>query len=129
MSYTITPAENSKYVRITVEADLTIELAREYLFDAHQLGRELGTNCYLLDVTRAPSAETALNSYRFNRDGLEDIPGFDLKRSVAVLLAPGDRSHDFYVAVAQSAGDDITVFHDEAEAIAHLETRADQPSS
>jgi len=129
MSYTVTAAENGRYIRIDVVGEITGEIASKYILDSHALGADLGISCYLVDAVEARNTERALDNYRFSRDGLDQIPGFDPHACVAILAAAGDRSHDFYIAAAQTAGTDITVFYDEAEAIAHLETRTDQPPS
>ncbi len=124
MSYKITPADNGKYITIKMVGDMTRDVANQHVLEAHALGAELGIRCYLVDVTESRNTESVLDNYKFAHADVRSIPGMDRRACVAVLVAPGDHSHDFYETLARNAGIDSTLFRDRDEAVAHLEAAA-----
>jgi len=125
MPFTIKPSENGKYIVLKVTGDMTREGANRQAIAAHALGADLGIRCYMTDVTESRNVESALTNYMQSHSDVRET-GIDRGACVAVLAAPDDRTHDFYVTLARTAGMNLTLFHDRDEAIAHLEAAADQ---
>jgi hypothetical protein len=122
MSYTIQPSVDGKYVIVTQTGDITAETAAESKHASSELGRVLGINCYLVDVTEARNTERVLGNVHVTKQ--EAPSAVESGVCYAVLVTPGDHSHDFSVAFAQSQGIDTTLFDDRDEAVAHLEEAA-----
>jgi hypothetical protein len=122
MSYTIEPSSDGKYVIVTQTGDITAETAAESKHASNELGRTLGINCYLIDVTEARNTERVLGNVHLAQ---EDAPlAIESGVRYAVLVKPGDHSHDFVVAFARTQGIDTTLFDDRSEAVEHLESAA-----
>ena len=124
LSYTITPAENGKYVLLTTVGDITREAMMQCVSEADKLGAELDIRAHLIDVTASRNVESALANYKFNADVRSEQ--VDRRACIAILVAEDDHSHDLYVTLANVAGLDLTLFRNRAEAIAHLEAAADR---
>jgi len=120
MGYTITPSSDGKYILLKVTGDITRNLALQYNIAAHKKGRELGINRYLVDLTESRNVDTVLDSYEFAYKDMQETPGIDRSARVAVIISPGDHSHDFIETVAKNAGLDMTVFTNQDDAITHL---------
>jgi hypothetical protein len=105
--------------------DVTRETAGEMARAMYSTGRSLNVTCFLVDATRAHNIERPLENVRLTRD---DIPAArtDGRREVciALLVQPGDRSHDFYAATARQQGIDTTIFWDRTEAVDHVTAAA-----
>jgi hypothetical protein len=88
--------------------------------DAHAMGRELGIQRYLVDMTESRNAESVLANYDFARKEIWETPEIDKTALVSVLVSPDDHSHDFIETVARNAGLRVTIFRDRASAEQHL---------
>ena len=120
MEFNVSPAENGQYIVTTVLGEITRDLAGQFIGAAVETGAQLNLGRHLFDVTRARNTETVIGNIRVRREDVPEIaPSFKEER-IAVLAAPKDHSHDFFVAFAQSQGLDINLFWDREEAIAHL---------
>jgi hypothetical protein len=120
MICTIGRSEGGRYIVQKVVGEMTRQAAMKYNLQAHAKGRELGINRYLVDLTEARNTETGLGNYEFAYRDMKETPGIDRRAKVAVLVAPGDHSHDFIETLARNTGLDVTLFTDREEAIAHL---------
>lgn len=119
MSCEITASEDGRYILLEVVGEINRRTAMAQNLKAHALGRELGIRRYLVDVTRARNTDTALDDYEFaHRDMQTD--GIDVGARVAVLVSPGDRSHEFVETVARNAGMNVRNFEDRDQALRFL---------
>ena len=120
MGCEIIVSEDGKYIIQFVTGDLTGEMALEYNLKTHALGRELGINRYLVDVTKSRNVDPAPNDYNFAHTKMKSNPSIDPSARVATLITPGDRSHNFIETVSRQSGLDVTIFTDRFKAIEHL---------
>jgi hypothetical protein len=67
------------------------------------VGRKMGINKYLVDVTKARNTDTVLGNYEFAYTDMKKTEGIDKYARVAVLVSPEDHSHDFVEIVARNA--------------------------
>ncbi|MBW1814413.1 MAG: hypothetical protein JRJ39_12290 [Deltaproteobacteria bacterium] len=67
--------------------------------EAHTLGGKLGINRYLVDVTESRNTDSVMESYDFAYEDMKNTEGIDLYARVALLVSPGDHSHDFIETV------------------------------
>jgi hypothetical protein len=120
MGCEIKTSEDGKYIIQTVSGDLTGKMALDYNLKTHALGRELGINRYLVDVTASRNVDPPPADYSFAKFSMKNNPGIDQSARVATLIKPGDRSHNFIETVSRNSGLDVTIFTDRLEAIQHL---------
>ena len=119
-SRSIAPSGDRRYIILRVVGDYTRERAMTNTIEAHAMGRELGIQRYLVDMTESRNAESVLANYDFARKEIWDAPEIDKTALVAVLVSPDDHSHDFVETVARNAGLRVTIFRDRARAERHL---------
>lgn len=120
MDCDIKPSEDGKYIILTICGDLTGERMLENILKSHALGKELGINRYLVDVTRSRNIDPPPENFSFARYQLKHTPGIDLSARIAALMSPGDTSHNAILTVSHVSGIDMTAFTDRHQAIAHL---------
>jgi hypothetical protein len=120
MSYKILVSEDKKYIITKHWGEITSEMIMKRTIEAHALGKKYGITRHLMDVTEAKNVEPVIKTYEFAYRDVLETPGFDLNVRVAVLITPGDHSHNFAETVARNAGQDITIFSDREAAIKHL---------
>ena len=120
MSYQIIASEDGTYIVLTVKGDIARATAMQHNVEAHALGKRLGIRNYLMDLTEARNTESVTDGYEFVHRDMRAAPDIDLTARVAMLVAPGDHSHDFIETVSKNAGLDVTIFHDAPSALAHL---------
>jgi hypothetical protein len=120
MSHTIVPSEDKKYIMLTFEREINRGIAMKQFKEAHVLGRKLGIDRYLVDVTAARNTDTTMGQYSFAYDDLHQAEEIDRHARVAVLVSPDDHSHDFIETVTRNAGWQVKFFTDRAKALAHL---------
>ena len=114
------PSEDGKYIILIVTGDLTGKMMMEYNLEAHSLGRELGINRFLVDVTKSRNVDPPSSNFSFARYDLNKTPGIDQSARIATLVSPGDNSHKFIETVSRDSGLDVTHFTDRYQAINHL---------
>ena len=119
MSYSITPSDDKKYIILKVVGNLSRQTALQYNLEAHALGGELGITRYLLDLTECRNTDTVMRNYTFVYTDMQH-PGINKQAHIAMLISPGDHSHDFIEALFRNAGMDAALFHDRDLAILHL---------
>jgi hypothetical protein len=120
MPYSIKPSQDGKYILVTVQGDMTRALAMEHNRESHALGRKLGIRRYLVDLRKSRNVESLLDGYQFAYQDMPQQPEIDRSARVAILVSPGDHSHDFIETVSRNSGLDVTLFRDYEQAIAHL---------
>jgi hypothetical protein len=108
MSYAITRAVDGEYIITTIDDDVTRETAQQHALDAHALGAELGIRCFLFDVTAARNSESVLGNFKMTHEDSLNLSAQARRSCVAVLVARGDRTHDFNETLARNAGLDVT---------------------
>jgi hypothetical protein len=59
MPYTLSVSEDGSYILLKVKGEITRESSMVQNLDVHTLGRRLGINRYLVDLTEARNVETA----------------------------------------------------------------------
>ncbi len=116
----IEPSSDRKYIILRVVGNYTRERAMTNNIEAHAMGRELGIQRYLVDMTESRNVESVLANYEFARKEMFDVPEIDKTALVALLVSPDDHSHDFVETVARNAGLRVTIFRDRARAEQHL---------
>jgi hypothetical protein len=116
----IAPSHDRTYIILRVAGDYTRQRALAHTIEAHRLGRALGINRYLVDMTESRNAESVLANYEFARQEIWDAPEIDKTALVAIVVSPDDHSHDFVETVARNAGLLVRIFRDRALAERHL---------
>jgi hypothetical protein len=112
MNYTIKPSKDGKYIILKVVGEINSQSAMKQNLEAHTLGRELGIDRYLVDVTEARNTDSTLESYEFANKDMKETEGIDINAQVATLVSPGDNSHDFIETVARNSGLSVKIFID-----------------
>ena len=120
MGSEIMPSEDGIYIILIVTGDLTGKMMMEYNLKAHSLGRELGINRFLVDVTKSRNVDPPSSNFSFARYDLNKTPGIDPSARIATLVSPGDKSHNSIEKVSRHSGLDVTHFTDRFQAISHL---------
>jgi len=119
MSYTITPSPDKTYILIKTVGDITAEIAMQQNLEAHALGKKLGIHKYLLDATESKNIDTVISNYKFAYEDMT-TPEIDPSAKVAVIINPGDTSHDFVLTAVTNAGFNVVAFNDMESAKAFL---------
>jgi hypothetical protein len=112
MNYTITPSVDGKYIILTVKEEINRKTAMQQNLEAHALGRKLGINRYLVDVTEARNTDSIQDSYDFAYKDMRETEDIDRLARIAVLVSPGDHSHDFIETVSRNTGLTVEIFTD-----------------
>lgn len=120
MEYQIQLSEDRRYILITVKGDINRQIAFKIDQEAHNLGREIGVNRYLMDVREARNTDSVVDQYEFAYRDLQCSEEIDRFARVALLTAPEDHSHDFIVTVCVNAGLNVSHFTDLEKAIRYL---------
>ena len=121
MNYTINPSKDGKYIILKIQGEINRQSAMNQNLEAHALGKKLGINRYLVDVTEARNTDSVVESYDFAYKDMKNTEGIDLSACVAVLTSPGDNSHDFIETVAKNSGLNVEIFTDFDLAMQFLE--------
>lgn len=124
MEFTLAPSEDGQYLITTVRGEVTRETAAQFIAAGFEEGARLGLGCHLVDLAEARNTDPITGMVHLQRD---DIPGIESPYAdvcVALLVAPGDHSHDFYAAFAQSTGLNIGLFWSRDDAVAYLNEAA-----
>jgi hypothetical protein len=99
--------------------EITCEEAMKCSEECHSTGNKLGILKFLVDATEARNVESALKNYYFAYKDL-DASQVDKRARVALLVDPGDTSHDFLETLCRNAGHDVTLFRERELAERHL---------
>lgn len=120
MDYLIETSEDGKYLRIAIKANVTTEIAYKWTDELVELTRNTGIKKYLFDSRKAKNISNVSDNYRFSYDMVSKLK-LDKSIREAILVSPGDHSHDFIETTKINAGYDAKIFTDESEAIKWLE--------
>jgi len=115
MRYTISTSPDRPCVEIRVHAPVTSDLQRGFSKEAIEKAAESGHHCFLVDVSDVANVSSTLDQYRLAYRDMARF-GLDRQAKIALLTAPGDRSHDFIQTVFTNAGYSCRLFADEASA-------------
>ena len=116
MEYQIIPFQDRRYILITVKGEINRRIAMQINQEAHQLGREIGVNRYLMDLREARNTDSVVDQYEFAYHDMQRSEEIDRYARVALLAAPEDHSHDFIVTVCVNAGLNVSLFTDPEQA-------------
>lgn len=116
MKYSVSLSDDKKYILITVNVDITVELAKKFSVEARDLGIKHNIDRFLFDMTDSPNVESTMRNYSY---AYEDMPEMELNRNAksAVLVDPADQSHSFVETVSKNAGYNVRIFIDKKSAI------------
>ena len=117
---TNTVSPDGKYIIQKIVGEINAEIALDLDRETNALGRRLGINSCLTDVTECRNVASIIDNYNFAYKDLLVDPGIDRLARVALLVDPQDNSHDFMETAARNAGFNVTIFRDREEAIRHL---------
>jgi len=120
MNSTIEPSADGSFVVVKVRGNITLRDALRLNLEAHALGRQLDTDCFLIDVTEARNVDPVMETYGFAYSDMINADGIDRSAFIAVVASPDDHSHDFAETVCRNAGFHVTIFRDRREAIRAL---------
>lgn len=118
--YAITPSADGRYIVIKVRGEINRKAAMQQNLEAHALGRKMGVNRYLVDVTEAKNTDSVRDSYDFAYTDMSITEGIDKAARVSTLVSQGDHSHDFIEIVSRNSGLNVTLFTDRELAVQHL---------
>ena len=119
VTHTLAVSEDGIFIIQTIVGDLTRDSAIRNNIEAHALGKQLGINRYLSDLTSCRNVESPVDDYAFATADMENDAINHLAR-VALLVSPDDHSHDFIETVLKNAGQNVTIFRDREAAEAFL---------
>jgi hypothetical protein len=121
MEYKIYPSDNACYIRLDVTGEINRKSAMQQNLEAHALGKKLGIERYLVDMTGARNTDSTLNQYQFAYKDMREASDIDKQARVALVVAKGDHSHDFIETVARNSGLNVVLFTDMELAVSFLE--------
>lgn len=122
MEYEVSIAQNKAYILIKLFVAMTSEIGRQCGDEATRLGKEQNINTFLFDLRQSPNVQDVLKNYTFAYKDMEAF-GFPRASKSALLVAEGDKSHEFIETVFRNAGYDVRNFSSEASAISWLTTK------
>ena len=112
MKYTITPSADGKYIILKIKGEINRKTINQPNLKAHALGKKLCIERYLIDVTEAENTDSILDSYEFAYSDMINTEEIDKNAHAAILVSPGDHSHDFIETVLINAGLKVKLFRD-----------------
>ena len=119
MPQTLTPSDDGAFIIQKITGPIDRLSAMRYNLEAHELGRELGINRFLSDVTESTNSEGETEDFRFANQDMKH-EGIDRRARIAFLVAPDDHSHDFIETVTVNAGFNVKLFRNREDAEAFL---------
>lgn len=128
MLYSVHLSGCGTYIHCRANGVLNQATAREFMTAARKVGGETGINCYLIDFKGVPNIDTAQANYDFAHKGMAQM-GVEHDNRVAILVSPGDTSHDLVVSAACQAGYRIALFTALEKAIVWLKQQPDSKES
>lgn len=104
---------------VRVEGDLNATGMRAISEAARDRSAAEGMDRFLFDLRAARNVESISASYQY---AYRDMPAMQISRSArsAVLVSPGDHSHDFMETLCRNAGYNVSIFTNANEAVAWL---------
>lgn len=119
MAIEISVATSGKYLVSRVTGEINTEIAIEMAVQTERVSQQTGIADRLVDLRGTPNTQSIVQNYDFAYKELEEI--IDRGTKAAVLVSPGDDSHDFIMNAVRNAGFNGRKFTDEAAAVEWLE--------
>jgi len=116
MSYQVFLAKNEKFIICQVSGEMTVETAKQFAAEIHNLSQEKNLKKFLIDVRQAPNISSIMQNYKFIYNDLNELD-FQRNALTAILVNKGDHSHDFVETVSLNAGYNVKICDNEEEAI------------
>lgn len=116
MKYEISLSDDGSYLHIRLFQSITAELERIFAEEAINAARGKGILRYFADVRGIKNVADPAEKYVLANEEMKHF-GLDPASRVAVLISPGDHSHDFIETVFRNAGFNFRLFKDEGEAL------------
>ncbi len=120
MIYSIKPSGDRKYIVHKVWGDINRYIIFRQSEESHILGKKLGINKFLVDVTEAHNTDLFISKYNYTYQDVQRSQIVDKLARVAILTQICDHSHDEIETVAVNNGLDYKLFHNRNEAVAFL---------
>jgi hypothetical protein len=117
--FSIKYIRNGNYLRISLMAPVTRDLANEMIQQLEQECDRRGCSGYLFDVRSTFNDSTVQDNYEFANWDLKAL-GVVPRVKGAVLTAANDDTHSLPVLMLRTAGYDVHDFSDEQEAVTWL---------
>ncbi len=119
MSYEIKLSTCGNFLRVQAEGKISTDLVRKWAKELEQMRQSTGIRRFLFDLRNARNISRARRIYDF---AYEDAAEFSLNKVAqsAILVSPGDTSHDFAVVTLRNVGFKIELFNEELAAIKWL---------
>jgi hypothetical protein len=124
MEYEISIAGNKQYILITVKGEMDIDMTMRYTHESNDLGQAEGIDKFLTDLTQARNKLRVIQNYEFAYEKVAPDPHLNQNAKVALLVSPGDHSHDFVETVLINAGLNIRLFRNRQIAMDYLGVEA-----
>ncbi|MEJ2395204.1 MAG: hypothetical protein P8Z77_10575 [Candidatus Thiodiazotropha sp.] len=121
MTFTVELSEDKRYIKVVVNGAIDRKTGAEMVSHMHTLGREIGIDKFLLDLTESLNKDSVFDQYQFAYVDAPAADGFNRFAKVAVLIDPNDHSHDFIETTMRNNGFNIRLFHTQELAMAFLE--------
>lgn len=117
-------SENSKYIIVRVDENMTKSLAEHLGIEASNLGKKKHITKFLYDLRNSRNIESINTNYIF---AYQEVKKIDLNpgNMVAMLTSVGDNSHNFVETVLRNAGFNVRIFNEEQEALKWLQTESE----
>jgi hypothetical protein len=128
MPHSVALSPDRDLVILTVRGGITAAAAIEFNREQHLLGVKSGVSRYLTDLCDCRNVDTVTNNLDFALRGMADA-AVDKDARVAVLVSPGDYSHDYLEGAFRCAGLDVVFFTDRLLAEEHLRDGLSIPRS
>jgi len=119
VGFTVQIDDSGPFVRVTIEGEVSAEMARDFSLAANAEGAKLAKERYLFDARQSRNMLSAADNYYFAYHDMNEMKLNRAARS-AILVAADDTSHNFVETVSQNAGFNVRIFTDEPTALAWL---------
>ena len=116
-------SDDSTYIVQEVSGEITRQSQVPATIELHEMGKRLGINKFLVDMTNSKNVDTVAENYDFAYVDLRTSPSVSRGVTIAVVTSSDDHSHDFVEVVLSNSGRDARFFKDRNEAIAYLKSR------
>ena len=114
MSYEVEYLADEGFVRVTVHKPITAELQRRFAADGIAAAKRKGVHHYIVDARRVANIASPIDQSRLAYKELTQL--LTENSRIAILIAKGDRSHDFIETAMRNAGHNCRLFIDETSA-------------
>lgn len=126
MEYEIGASDDGLYVILKICGVISRKTSLKRVEEAHQYGRKLGVNRFLVDLTEARNGDSVFEKYDFAYSDLKKSTLIDRYAVIAAVARPGDRSFEFGETVLRNSGLNVRFFEDRDAAVQYLRKKAAQ---